>query len=195
MGSIPLSPSPEHEYPREALGSWGRDFRMQGRGSSWGWDESFQLAKTAGSQRQKSFCKPDLPAWETPFCHHVGRGVLNTKCPLHRCTPGGGVSEAVGAICPSPSPGCFSVSPGWGWKSRMLLNVQGFPRNGGGGCCSDGAVSFWVLSPLHHSFTQHQFGRQDRQVHLACSVTAGQRERLTPKLGSTFLISVLQKVL
>lgn len=87
-----LSPSPEHEYPREALGSWGRGFWMQGRGSSWGWDESFQLAKTAGSQRPKSFCKPDLPAWETPFCHHVGRGVLNTKCPLHRCTPGGGVS-------------------------------------------------------------------------------------------------------
>ena len=30
-----LSPSPEHEYPREALGTWGRGFRMQGRGSSW----------------------------------------------------------------------------------------------------------------------------------------------------------------
>ena len=40
-----------------------------------------------------------------------------------------------------------------------------------------------VLSLPHHSFTQHQFGRQDRQAHLACWATAGQREGLIPELG------------
>lgn len=81
MGSIPLPaphPTPEHEYPREALG-----FRMQGRGSGWEWDKSFQLAKTAGSQRLKSLCKPDSACLGNcfPFCHYVGRGSAEYQMP------------------------------------------------------------------------------------------------------------------
>lgn len=45
--------------PPQSMSTPGKPcLRMQGRGSGWEWDKSFQLAKTAGSQRLKSLCKP-----------------------------------------------------------------------------------------------------------------------------------------
>ena len=55
--------------------------------------KAFSLPKLLAHRGRRAFANQILPAWETalPSVTMWGGLVLSTQCPLHRCTPGGGV--------------------------------------------------------------------------------------------------------
>ena len=82
MWSVPL---PEHECPREALGSWGRSSR--GLGGGLGVGCKLSACRTCCLLEAKELLQTRCLGNSSPFCHRP-RGENRSRPSPHRRTPG-----------------------------------------------------------------------------------------------------------